>query len=60
VHDVEWGNQELAKRSSRADLSEDEYLPDDTRLWAAMQAVSGGTWGGCVFDLPAVLEKLQR
>jgi hypothetical protein len=24
-------------------------LPDDTRLWAALQQVSGGTWGGCVY-----------
>ena len=23
---------------------------DDTRLRATLQNVSGGTWGGCVFD----------
>ena len=26
-------------------------LPDDTRLWAALQQASGGTWGGCVYDV---------
>ncbi|MEM1442462.1 MAG: YjhG/YagF family D-xylonate dehydratase [Verrucomicrobiota bacterium] len=34
-------------------------VPDDTRLWAAMQNVSGGTWGGCVYDVEAILEKLN-
>ena len=27
-------------------LSSDPDLPDDTRLWAALQNVGGGTWGG--------------
>lgn len=59
-HDATWGEKELARRRTRQDLAEDEYLPDDTRLWAAMQAVSGGTWGGCVFDLESVLAKLRE
>jgi len=29
-------------------------LPEDTKLWAALQAQSGGTWGGCVYDVPAL------
>ena len=33
-------------------------LPDDTRLWAALQDVSGGTWGGCVFDVDAIVKAL--
>ncbi len=33
-------------------------LPDDTRLWAALQDASGGTWGGCVFDVDAILKAL--
>lgn len=33
-------------------------VPDDTRLWAALQNVSGGTWGGCVYDVEAILAKL--
>jgi hypothetical protein len=35
-------------------------LPDDTRLWAALQQASGGPWGGCVFDVDAIVEKLGR
>jgi dihydroxyacid dehydratase/phosphogluconate dehydratase len=33
-------------------------LPDDTRLWAALQARSGGSWGGCVHDVDAIIEAL--
>ena len=35
-------------------------LPDDTRLWAALQAVGGGAWGGCVYDVDKILAKLGR
>ena len=31
-----------------------------TRLWAALQNVSGGAWGGCVYDVDAIVESLQR
>jgi dihydroxyacid dehydratase/phosphogluconate dehydratase len=34
-------------------------LSDDTRLWAALQAVSGGAWSGCVYDLEAILDRLN-
>jgi putative YjhG/YagF family dehydratase len=34
-------------------------VPDDTRLWAALQNVSGGTWGGCVYDVEAILARLN-
>lgn len=47
---VEWGNTQIQKRQLRRDLHADENLPDDTRLWANLQALSGGTWGGCVYD----------
>lgn len=40
----------LAGRAVRADLAPDPDLPADTRLWAALQNASGGTWGGCVYD----------
>lgn len=49
----------LAQRPTRDDLKPNENLPDDTKLWAALQAVSGGTWGGCVFDANAVVAKLR-
>jgi len=57
--DAAWGAEELARRPLRADLAEAERLPDDTRLWAALQAAGGGTWGGCVFDVEAILGKLN-
>jgi hypothetical protein len=41
------------------ELCPDSDLPDDTRLWAALQDVSGGTWGGCVYDVDRILEVLQ-
>ena len=28
---------------------------DDTRIWAALQDVSGGAWGGSVYDATAIL-----
>ena len=39
-------------------LSPDPELPDDTRLWAALQTVGGGTWGGCVYDTDAIIAAL--
>ena len=56
---VEEGTRVLAKRPPRDDLSADPELPDDTRLWAALQNASGGTWGGCVYDVEKVLAKLS-
>jgi hypothetical protein len=44
----------------RPDLAPDPRLPDDTRLWAALQNVSGGTWGGCVYDTTAILKALTK
>ena len=56
---VEEGAALLAQRPTRDDLKPNENLPDDTKLWAALQAVSGGTWGGCVFDADAVVARLR-
>jgi hypothetical protein len=49
----------LARRPSRDDLAADPALPADTRLWAALQAACGGTWGGCVFDADAIQQRLR-
>ncbi len=49
----------LAQRVMRPDLAPDPALPDATRIWAAMQQVSGGTWGGCVYDADAIVAKLR-
>jgi putative YjhG/YagF family dehydratase len=48
----------LAQRPPRPDLASDPNLPDDTRLWAALQRVGGGTWGGCVYDVDAIVAAL--
>ena len=56
---AEEGSRELERRSSRPDLSPDPDLPDDTRLWAALQAAGGGTWGGCVYDVDAIVSWLS-
>jgi putative YjhG/YagF family dehydratase len=53
------GARVLASRPSHPDLRPDAGLPDDTRLWAALQAVGGGTWGGCVYDVDAVVARLS-
>ena len=50
----------LAARPPRPDLAPDPALPADTRLWAALQDVSGGTWGGCVFDAEAIARALRN
>ncbi len=49
----------LAQRPMRDDLKPNEALPADTQLWAALQAISGGTWGGCVYDADAVVARLR-
>src|SRR5690606_9879059 len=36
-----------------------EDLPDDTRLWAALQKVSGGTWNGSIYDVDKIIEVLE-
>lgn len=52
------GREVLARRASRADLAPHAALPDDTRLWAALQQAGGGAWGGCVYDADAVIAAL--
>jgi dihydroxyacid dehydratase/phosphogluconate dehydratase len=49
----------LASRTAHPALQPDPRLPDDTRLWAALQQVGGGTWGGCVYDVDAIVETLE-
>jgi putative YjhG/YagF family dehydratase len=52
-------NVDLDSRSHHPQLKLNPDLPEDTRLWAALQNVSGGTWGGCVYDVESILEKLH-
>jgi len=55
----EEGAHVLASRPPHPDLSPDPKLPDETRLWAALQSSSGGTWGGCVFDVERIIALLE-
>ena len=48
----------LDSRPPHPNLRPDPDLPEDTRLWAALQNISGGTWGGCVYDVDEIVEKL--
>jgi len=59
VFDPEMGAIVLAARSPHPDLREDERMPSDSRLWAALQKVSGGTWGGCVYDVDRIIRVLE-
>ena len=42
------------------DIAPHPSLPDDTRIWAALQQASGGTWGGCVYDPERILATLAN
>jgi xylonate dehydratase len=56
---AEEGTRRLAARSPREDLRPDPNLPEDTRLWAALVEVSGGVWGGCVYDVDKIISRLE-
>lgn len=55
----EEGTRVLAGRPPRRDLSPDPDLPEDTRLWAVLQQAGGGTWGGCVYDVDAIVDRMR-
>jgi putative YjhG/YagF family dehydratase len=49
----------LAARPTHPDLRLDSRVPADTRLWAALQAAAGGSWGGCVYDVDRIAHLLR-
>jgi xylonate dehydratase len=55
---AEEGARVLAERN--AETSVDPELPSQTKLWAMLQDASGGTWGGCVFDVDAIGRRLAK
>ena len=55
----EQGEAVLAARTPHPDLAADPNLPDDTRLWAALQQASGGIWRGCVYDVDRIVRLLE-
>jgi dihydroxyacid dehydratase/phosphogluconate dehydratase len=50
---------EFAARPRHPGLQRDERVPADTRLWAALQEASGGTWAGCVYDPDRIAHLLE-
>ena len=57
--DPERGAEILAARPINPAIAPDKNLPADTRLWAALQSISGGTWGGCVYDVERIVEVIE-
>jgi dihydroxyacid dehydratase/phosphogluconate dehydratase len=57
--DPDEASRRLAASAPRGDLAADASLPADTRLWAALQSVSGGVWGGCTYDADAIIEVIE-
>jgi len=53
------GRRLLAARVPRKDLAPNAALPEDTRLWAALQLASGGTWAGCVYEAEQIIATLK-
>ncbi|MEM7334486.1 MAG: YjhG/YagF family D-xylonate dehydratase [Chloroflexota bacterium] len=47
------------KRPLHPQLQRHPQLPNDTRLWAALQQASGGTWRGCIYDVDEIVEIIQ-
>jgi len=56
---VEEGTRILRDRAPCPGLAPDPALPDDTRLWAALQDASGGTWAGAVYDVDRIVRVLE-
>ena len=50
---------ELKERPPHEQLAPHVSLPSDSRLWAALQGISGGTWAGCIYDVDTIVAKLS-
>ena len=56
---IEDGGRMLEQREPCPGLAPDPGLPDDTRLWAALQDASGGAWAGAIYDVDRILRVLE-
>jgi len=56
---TESGTSLIAERMPHPDLQPDPELPPETRLWALLQGLCGGSWGGCVYDVEAITARLR-
>jgi xylonate dehydratase len=54
------GTKLLEARTVHPELRANQDLPDDTRLWAALQAASGGTWRGSIYDVDRIIEVIEK
>ncbi len=60
MDEIEKATQELLARPTDPNIQAHPKLPEDTRLWAALQRVSGGTWGGAVYDVDSIVQALEK
>jgi putative YjhG/YagF family dehydratase len=51
---------EFARRGPNPSLKAPRAVPDDTRLWSALQGACGGAWGGCVYDADRISGLIAR
>jgi putative YjhG/YagF family dehydratase len=49
----------LEQRTPHPGLAPHPDLPDDTRLWAALQNASGGVWRGAIYDVDRIIEVIN-
>ncbi len=49
----------LEQRSPHPSLAPHPSLPDDTRLWAALQNASGGVWRGAIYDVDRIIKVIN-
>ncbi len=54
----EEGEKILQRREQNQQIMPSPELPDDTRLWAALQSVSGGIWKGSIYDVERIINVL--
>ncbi len=50
----------LKERTPNKQLAPHPSLPSDSRLWAALQGISGGAWAGCVYDVDKIVFGLSK
>lgn len=55
----EEGAQVLAQRQTNPKVAPDPDLPDDTRLWAALQSIGGGTWSGSTYHIDEIIKTIN-
>lgn len=53
------GTRILEERKGHEGMAPDPQMPADSRLWAALQNVGGGTWGGCVYEIDEIIRRLE-